>query len=44
MTMLPLESLVYGGLWWFSDLTIPDPYFIMPIVTVVTLGTTLEVI
>ncbi|XP_050539717.1 mitochondrial inner membrane protein OXA1L-like isoform X2 [Daktulosphaira vitifoliae] len=42
MAMLPLESLVCGGLWWFSDLTIPDPYFIMPFVTVVTLGTTLE--
>jgi len=44
MAMLPLESFKYGGLWWFSDITLPDQYFILPIVTVITLGVTLEVL
>ena len=26
-----------GGLSWFSDLTVPDPYYILPILTSVTL-------
>lgn len=43
MAMLPLESFKYGGLWWFTDITVPDQYFILPIITVVTLGVTLEV-
>ncbi|KAL5245259.1 hypothetical protein ACI65C_012669 [Semiaphis heraclei] len=42
MAMLPLESFKYGGLWWFSDITLPDQYFILPVVTVITLGVTLE--
>jgi len=42
MSMLPLESFKYGGLWWFTDITMPDQYFILPIITVVTLGVTLE--
>ncbi len=28
---LPLESFQTGGVLWFPDLTIPDPYFVMPI-------------
>lgn len=43
MSMLPLESFKYGGLWWFSDITVPDQYYILPIITVITLGVTLEV-
>uniref|UniRef100_A0A2S2QSQ0 Mitochondrial inner membrane protein OXA1L n=1 Tax=Sipha flava TaxID=143950 RepID=A0A2S2QSQ0_9HEMI len=42
MSMLPLESFKYGGLWWFTDITMRDPYFILPIVTVITLGVTLQ--
>lgn len=42
--MLPLESFKYGGLWWFSDITLPDQYFILPVITVITLGVTLEVL
>uniref|UniRef100_A0A2S2QAF8 Mitochondrial inner membrane protein OXA1L n=1 Tax=Sipha flava TaxID=143950 RepID=A0A2S2QAF8_9HEMI len=42
MAMLPLESFKYGGLWWFTDITMPDQYFVLPIVTVITLGITLE--
>jgi len=41
---LPLESFKYGGLWWFSDITMPDQFYILPVVTVITLGITLEVI
>ncbi|XP_050538035.1 mitochondrial inner membrane protein OXA1L-like isoform X2 [Daktulosphaira vitifoliae] len=44
MAMLPLESLTYGGLWWFTDLTLPDQFFILPIVTVATLGLTIEAV
>lgn len=44
MSMLPLESFKYGGLWWFTDITMPDQYFLLPIITVVTLGVTLEVV
>lgn len=43
MANLPLESFKYGGLWWFTDITMPDQFFILPIVTVITLGVTLEV-
>jgi YidC/Oxa1 family membrane protein insertase len=39
---LPLESFKYGGLWWFSDITMPDQFYILPVVTVITLGITLE--
>jgi YidC/Oxa1 family membrane protein insertase len=31
MTKLPVESFREGGLWWFQDLTVPDPYYILPI-------------
>jgi len=44
MANLPLESFKYGGLWWFTDITMPDQFFILPIVTVITLGVTLEVV
>jgi YidC/Oxa1 family membrane protein insertase len=26
-----LESFRTGGLWWFENLTVPDPYFILPV-------------
>lgn len=29
---LPLESMESGGLSWFTDLTIPDPYYGLPII------------
>lgn len=44
MANLPLESFKYGGIWWFTDITVPDQFYILPIVTVITLGITLEVI
>ncbi|VVC39482.1 Hypothetical protein CINCED_3A023736 [Cinara cedri] len=42
MANLPLESFKYGGLWWFTDITVPDQFFILPVLTVMTLGLTLE--
>ena len=32
-----LESFANGGLFWFKDLTIPDPYFILPVAYVLTM-------
>ena len=28
---LPMESMESGGLGWFTDLTIPDPYYGLPL-------------
>lgn len=33
MAALPVPSLESGGLWWFSDLTVADPYFALPILS-----------
>jgi len=33
MANLPVESMCTGGLGWFADLTIADPYCILPLVT-----------
>ena len=31
MAKLPVESLTVGGLSWFTDLTVSDPYYILPV-------------
>ncbi|KAI9768406.1 MAG: Mitochondrial inner membrane protein oxa1 [Candelina submexicana] len=33
MTSLPVPGLETGGFLWLHDLTIPDPYFMMPVAT-----------
>jgi YidC/Oxa1 family membrane protein insertase len=33
MSNLPVPGLEAGGLLWFSNLTIPDPFFILPLAT-----------
>ena len=33
MANLPVESLKTGGIAWFSDLTMSDPYFLLPVLT-----------
>jgi len=43
MATLPVESLKTGGFLWITDLTVPDPYFILPAITAATLLVTLEV-
>ncbi|XP_057331042.1 mitochondrial inner membrane protein OXA1L isoform X2 [Microplitis mediator] len=42
MTNLPVDSMREGGLWWFTDLTVTDPYYILPIMTSATLAVTLK--
>lgn len=38
-----VDSLRTGGALWFMDLTTYDPYYVLPLITVVTLYVTLEV-
>lgn len=42
MANVPVESLTHGGLFWFQDLTLPDQYFLLPIITSTTLWLTIE--
>jgi len=42
MANLPVESLKDGGFLWLKDLTVHDPYYIMPIITSVTMFITIE--
>lgn len=34
MARLPVESMQTGGLLWFTDLTVPDPYYALPLMAV----------
>ena len=43
MANLPVESLMIGGTLWFTDLTAPDPYCLLPIMTATSLLANLEV-
>lgn len=43
MVKVPVESMKEGGLWWFKDLTVPDPYYLLPLFTSTTLLITIEV-
>lgn len=43
MAALPVPSLETGGLLWFTDLTVADPYFILPIMTAVVVANTMKV-
>jgi len=40
---LPVPGFLTGGLWWFTDLTVPDPYFILPAVSGLTTAWTVMV-
>lgn len=42
MANLPVPSLQTGGLWWFQDLTLSDPTYILPIVVTATMWGVLE--
>lgn len=44
MASLPVDSLRSGGLWWFTDLTLCDQFYLLPIITSLTLAVTIEVI
>lgn len=43
MANLPVESMKTGGLAWFPDLTISDPYYVLPLMTVGVLYAAIEV-
>ncbi|CAH1779592.1 unnamed protein product [Owenia fusiformis] len=42
MANLPIESMKTGGLFWFTDLSIPDPFYVLPIITMLTFLVTIE--
>ncbi|OMH81954.1 Mitochondrial inner membrane protein OXA1L [Zancudomyces culisetae] len=43
MAYLPVEHLKTGGLWWFTDLTAADPYYILPVLASATMIGSLEI-
>lgn len=43
MANLPMESMKTGGIAWFTDLTVPDPYYALPLVTCATMYIMIEV-
>ena len=43
MANAPVESMRYGGLFWFTDLTVPDQFYALPIITSMTMWLTIEV-
>lgn len=43
MSSAPVESMKTGGLFWFTDLTVPDQYYLLPLITSATLAVTIEV-
>lgn len=42
MANAPVESMSYGGLFWFVDLTVPDPFYLLPVITSCTMLATIE--
>lgn len=43
MANVPVDSLRTGGIFWFTDLTLPDQYYLLPIVTSLTVWLTIEI-
>jgi YidC/Oxa1 family membrane protein insertase len=43
MAALPVPGLDQGGFLWLMDLTIPDPYYVLPVLTSVTMFYTFKV-
>ena len=43
LTNLPVMSLKDGGMLWFTDLSVADPYCILPAITSLTMLATIEV-
>ncbi|XP_067870249.1 mitochondrial inner membrane protein OXA1L isoform X1 [Heterodontus francisci] len=42
MAYLPVPSLQTGGLWWFTDLTASDPFYLLPIIVTSSMWGILE--
>lgn len=43
MTNVPVDSMRTGGMLWFLDLTLPDQYYLLSLITSTTLWITIEV-
>lgn len=43
MANAPVASMQDGGLWWFHDLTVSDPYYALPILACTTMYLTIKV-
>ena len=43
MASVPIESMKTGGMLWFSDLTVPDPYYVLPVLSCLSFMATIEV-
>jgi YidC/Oxa1 family membrane protein insertase len=43
MSSIPVPSMETGGFLWFSNLTVADPYYILPLLSVGFLGLTMRV-
>ena len=44
MAAAPIESMKIGGMLWFTDLTLPDPYYLLPIAACLTFMANIEVL
>ncbi|KAM5194287.1 mitochondrial inner membrane protein OXA1L [Mantella aurantiaca] len=42
MASLPVPSMQTGGLWWFSDLSAADPYYVLPVIVTCSMWAVLE--
>ena len=43
MANVPIESMKTGGMLWFTDLTVPDPYYVLPVLSCASFMATIEV-
>ncbi|BET02391.1 60Kd inner membrane protein [Nesidiocoris tenuis] len=43
MAGAPVQSFHEGGLFWFVDLTLPDQFYLLPLITSATLSLTVEI-
>ncbi len=43
MATAPVESMTTGGTLWFTDLTLADPYYILPFAACISFMVTIEV-
>ncbi|KAK3603833.1 hypothetical protein CHS0354_042840 [Potamilus streckersoni] len=43
MANLPVDSMKTGGILWFPDLTIPDPFYGLPLITFATMLAIIEI-
>lgn len=42
MANTPVASMLDGGLFWFVDLTVPDQFYLLPVITSLTMYLTIE--